>query len=54
MLLVSKTRYIMMQAAASTTLYRVSIKSLYNLKKLLQNEMMRYRNEVCFMLINIS
>ena len=35
-------------------LYRVSIKSLYNLKKLLKNEMMRYRNEVCFMLINIS
>jgi len=36
------------------TKYRVSIKSLYNLKKLLKNEMMRYRNEVCFMLINIS
>jgi len=34
--------------------YRVSIKSLYNLKKLLKNEMMKYRNEVCFMLINIS
>ena len=37
-----------------TWIYRVSIKSLYNLKKLLKNEMMRYRNEVCFMLINIS
>ena len=35
-------------------IYRVSIKSLYNLKKLLQSEMMRYRNEVCFMLICIS
>ena len=34
--------------------YRVSIKSLYNLKKLLKSEMMRYRNEVCFMLISIS
>ena len=33
---------------------RVSIKSLYNLKKLLKSEMMRYRNEVCFMLISIS
>jgi len=29
-------------------------KSLYNLKKLLKSEMMRYRNEVCFMLISIS
>jgi len=37
-----------------TEFYRVSIKCLYNLKKLLKNEMMRYRNEVCFMLINIS
>ena len=37
-----------------TALYRVSIKSLYNLKKLLQSEMMRYRNEGCFMLISIS
>ena len=35
-------------------IYRVSIKSLYNLKKLLKSEMMRYRNEVCFMLISIS
>ena len=35
-------------------LYRMSIKSLYNLKKLLQREMMRYRNEGCFMLISIS
>jgi len=35
-------------------MYRVSIKSLYNLKKLLKSEMMRYRNEVCFMLISIS
>jgi len=34
--------------------YRVSIKSLYNLKKLLKSEMMRYRNEVCLMLISIS
>ena len=37
-----------------TLKYRVSIKSLYNLKKLLQSEMMRYRNEGCFMLISIS
>ena len=28
--------------------YRVFIKSLYNLKKLLQSEMMRYRNEGLF------
>ena len=35
-------------------MYRVSIKSLYNLKKLLQSKMMRYRNEGCFMLISIS
>ena len=35
-------------------IYRVSIKSLYNLKKLLKSEIMRYRNEVCFMLISIS
>ena len=35
-------------------IYRVSIKSLYNLKKLLQSEMMRYRNEGCFLLISIS
>ena len=34
--------------------YWVSIKSLYNLKKLLQSEMMKYRNEGCFMLIGIS
>ena len=33
---------------------KVSIKSLYNLKKLLQSEMMRYCNEGCFMLISIS
>ena len=35
-------------------MYRVSIKSLYNLKKLLQSEMMRYRNESRFILISIS
>ena len=33
---------------------RVSIRFLYNLKKLLKSEMMRYRNEICFMLIFIS
>ena len=38
----------------TTKIYRVSIKSLYNLKKLLKSEIMRYRNEVCFMLISIS
>ena len=37
-----------------TEIYWVSIKSLYNLKKLLKSEMMRYRNDVCFMLICIS
>ena len=35
-------------------IYRVSIKSLYNLKELLQSKMMRYRNEGCFTLISIS
>ena len=34
--------------------YRVSIKSLYNFKELLQRQMMRQRNEGCFMLISIS
>ena len=34
--------------------YRVSMKSFYNLKKVLQSEMIRYRNEGCFMLISIS
>ena len=29
-------------------IYRVSIKSIYNLKELLQSKMMRYRNEGCF------
>ena len=40
-------------ASIKVTKYRVSIKSLYNLKKLLQSIMMRYRNESCFMLISI-
>ena len=35
-------------------IYRVSIKSLYNLKRLLQSIWMRYRNKGCFMLISIS
>jgi len=45
---------IMILLLKSQKIYRVSIKSLYNLKKLSKSEMMRYRNEVCFMLTSIS